>query len=118
MSQQMSVSDDLALAAYRQAHAAGISAEQQLELWASIGLAIEPILGAWQAGEGATNQLRQRFATVDSPTGRKRVFDYLDSGPFPRFKADPDRPGTFVRTDANGTQSLCRFVDGRLEDVP
>jgi hypothetical protein len=47
---------------------------------------------------------------VDSPEGRERVADLLESGPFPHYESHPDRPGLLVRIDANGTRTVGRFV--------
>jgi hypothetical protein len=55
--------------------------------------------------------------SVDSPEGRQRVADLLESGPFPHYQAHPDRPGLLVRIDANGDRTVGRFVNRQFQSV-
>ena len=58
------------------------------------------------------------LASVDSPEGRKRVADYLESRPFPHYEPDAARPGLLIRIDSDGTRAVGRFVDRRFHVVP
>ena len=114
MSQPISLSDELVGDARRSAEVAQRSIEGQIELWAHLGRAIEPLLdGAralalWQAG--AVRPLSECLASVDSDEGRRRVRAYLDSQPFPHYEAVPEAPDLLIRTDADGTRTVGRFV--------
>ena len=49
--------------------------------------------------------------SVDSPEGRRRVGEYLQSRPFPHFEPAPDLPGMLVRIEADGSRTVGRFVN-------
>ncbi len=56
--------------------------------------------------------LSEMIATVDTPEGRQRVFDYLKTLPFPHFEAIPGAR-MFVRIESDGTRAVGRFVGRR-----
>src|SRR4029077_325121 len=94
----------------------------QIEFWAQLGRAIEPLLAGSRAlarrRAGAAVPLAQRLASVDSAAGRRRVVEYLESGPFPRYQPVPGSPGLVVRFDADGKRTLGRFVGREFLAVP
>ncbi len=59
---------------------------------------------------GAAVPLSKCLAEVDTPEGRRRVKEYLDSRPFPHFEAAPGGSGLLVRIEADGTKTVGRFV--------
>ena len=87
----MKISDELMLDARLTAEIAERSIAGQIEFWAQLGRAIEPLLEGSRAlalrRAGAAVPLSERLASVDSPAGRQRVVEYLESGPFPRYQA-------------------------------
>jgi hypothetical protein len=68
-------------------------------------------------GEGKYRPLSECLASVDTPEGRQRVFDYLNSLPFPHYEAVAGRPGLLLRIDADGTRTVGRFVDREFRAV-
>ena len=58
------------------------------------------------------------LASVDSAAGRRRVVEYLESGPFPHYQAVPGTPGVVVRVDVDGTQTRGRFVGREFQTDP
>lgn len=87
----------------------------QIEFWAALGKSIEPLLRgdralALRAG-GQERPLSEIVATVDSPTGRQRVADHLAQRPYPHYKPVPGRPERVCRIEADGSETVGRFVN-------
>jgi hypothetical protein len=114
MSESISLSDELVSEARRTAEIAERSIEGQIESWAQLGRAIEPLLDGGRAlalrHAGAIRPLSECLASVDSDQGRQRVQAYLDSLPFPHYEAVPEAPNLLIRTEADGTRTVGRFV--------
>lgn len=53
--------------------------------------------------------LSECLESVDTPEGRKRVADFLDTLPFPHFEPHPGQTGILVRVDADGRRTTGRF---------
>lgn len=91
----------------------------QIEFWARLGRAVEPLLNGAQAlalrRAGDARPVSELLASVDAPEGRRRVAEYLESEPFPHYAPAPDRPGMLVRTDADGTRTVGRFVNRQFK---
>jgi hypothetical protein len=119
MGQPVKVSDELLLDARLTAEIAERSIAGQIEFWAQLGRAIEPILQGAQSlalrRAGAARPLSACLESVDSPEGRRRVAEHLASLPFPHYEPAPDSPGLLVRIDADGTRTLGRFVNRQFE---
>lgn len=119
MSQPVKLSDELVLDARLISKTAKRSIAGQIEYWSQIGRAVEPLLQGDQAlaliRSGAARPLSELLASVDSPAGRSRVADHLESLPFPHYEPDPDAPGRLIRTDADGTRTRGRFVNRRFQ---
>src|SRR2546422_9452915 len=115
MSQPVKLSDEIVLDARLTAEIAERSITGQIEFWAQLGRAIEPLLAGGRAlalrRAGAVRPLSQCLASVDSDEGRQRVAAYLHSRPYPHYESAPDAPGLLVRIDEDGTRTLGRFVD-------
>ncbi len=118
MSQPVKLSDELVLEARLTSEVAERSIAGQIEYWAQLGRAIEPLLRGAQAlalrRAGAARPLSERLESVDSPTGRRRVMEHLERRPFPHYEPAPDAPGLLVRIEADGTRTLGRFVNRRF----
>ena len=121
MSQPVKISDELLLDARLIAEVAERSIAGQIEYWAQLGRAIEPLLEGSRAlalrRAGAAIPLSQRMLTVDSSAGRQRVASYLESKPFPHYESAPDAPGLLVRIDENGNRTVGRFVGREFQTV-
>lgn len=114
MSQLVELSDDLVLDARLMAEATKPSAAEQIEFWAQLGRAIEPLLQRAQLlalrRAGAARPLSACLKSVDSCEGRRRVADYVQAQRFPHYEPAPDAPDLLVRIDADGTRTVGRFV--------
>ena len=93
----------------------------QVEFWARLGRAIEPLLQGAQVlalcRSGAARPLSECIESVDTPVGRRRVAEYLAMEPFPHFEPADGKPAFLMRIDADGGRTLGRFVSRRFEAV-
>ena len=110
----MKLSDELVLDARITAEVSERSIAGQIEFWARLGRAVEPLLKGTHVmalqRAGAARPLSQCIGTVDSEAGRQLVADYLEAQPFPHYAASTDHAGLLVRTEADGSQTPGRFV--------
>jgi hypothetical protein len=106
-------SDSLILEARLAAEPRNRSIDDQVELWARLGRAVDDVLGGPRIAEmmrnGTIKPLSECVASIDTPEGRARFFAYLETLPFPHFKAHPDKPNLLIRIETDGTQSVGRF---------
>jgi len=121
MSQPVKLSDELVLDARLISEVADRSIAGQIEHWAQLGRAVEPLLRGEQAlalrRAGAAEPLSALLESVDSPPGRRRVRSYLERRPYPHYEPAPDDPGLLLRIEADGTRTLGRFVNKRFQPV-
>ena len=121
MSQPVKVSDNLLLDARLAGESMHRSIAGQVEFWACLGRAVEPLLQGAQAlalcRSGAARPLSECIAEVDTPAGRLRLSEYLATEPFPHYEAATDTPGLLVRIEFDGTRTTGRFVNRRFEMV-
>jgi len=122
MGQPVKISDELLLDARLMADIAKRSIAGQIEFWAQLGRAIEPLLQGAQAfalqKAGRVKPLSACLREVDSPEGRRRVTDYLKNRPFPHYAPAPGKRGMLVRIDANGGRTVGRFVGRQFKASP
>ena len=115
MSQPVKLSDALVLDARLAGEVLERSIAGQVEFWARLGRALEPLLLGGQAlalcRSAAARPLSACLDAVDSPAGRRRVAEYLQSQPYPHYKPAPGAPGLVVRIEADGKSVVGRFVD-------
>lgn len=120
MSQPVKLSDDLILDARLTGRIAERSIAGQIEFWAQLGRAIEPLLEGAHAlalrQAGAARALSECLETVDTDAGRQRVREYLKSRPYPHYEP-AEAPGLLIRTDADGCRTVGRFVDREFRPV-
>ncbi len=118
MSQPVKLSDNLVLDARVTAEIAERSIAGQIEFWAQLGRAIEPIIEGAQAlalrKAGAVKPLSACLESVDSAEGRRRVAEYLETQPFPHYEPAPDASGMLVRIEADGSRTIGRFVQRKF----
>ena len=120
MSQPVKLSDSLVLDARLTGEVAERSIAGQIEFWAKLGRAVEPLLQGVQAmalgRAGAAKPLSACLDTVDSPAGRRRVMEHLQSRPYPHYEP-ADTPGLLIRISADGKRTLGRFVNRQFQAV-
>jgi len=121
MSQPVKLSDALVLDARVAGEAMERSIAGQVEFWARIGRALEPLLDGAQAislcRSAAARPLSDCLNSVDSPEGRRRVSEFLERQPFPHYEAHPRRPGLLIRIEASGKRTPGRFVNRRFRPL-
>ena len=121
MSQPVKLSDALVLDARLAAEGFERSIAGQVEFWARLGRAIEPLLQGAQAlalsRNAAAFPLSSCIKTVDSPEGRRRVSEFLLSQPYPHYEPVADSPGLLVRIEENGRRTVGRFVNREFVPV-
>ena len=119
MSQPVKLSDGLVLDARLAGQAFERSLTGQVEFWARLGRAIEPLLQGAQAlalcRKAAAQPLSALLDSVDDVAGRSRVVAYLETQPFPRYEPAPDGKGLLVRVEADGSRTLGRFVNRQFQ---
>jgi len=122
MSQPVKISEELVLNARLLGPIAKRSIAGQIEFWAQLGRAIEPLLQGAQAyalqKAGRAKPLSACLKSVDSPPGRRRVYDYLRSRPFPHYEPAPNKPGMLVRIEAGGKRIVGRFLGRQFKPSP
>src|SRR5580692_8609805 len=121
MSQPVKLSDALVLDARLAGEAFERSITGQVEFWARLGRAIEPLLQGTQVlalcRNAAARPLSECLDTVDSPAGRTRVAQYLAEQPFPHYEPAQGAPGLLVRIEADGKRTVGRFVNREFKVV-
>lgn len=120
MGQPVKLSDALVLDARLCGELTERSIAGQIELWAALGRAIEPVLGYEQTLDlrrrGAARSIADCLASVGTDPGRTRLATVLEKRPYPHYEAAPGAPGWIVRIDATGERVRGRFV--RRQFVP
>jgi len=115
MGQPVRITDNLILEARLAGEIEDRSIAGQIEFWAHLGQALEPLLQGAQVlalrRAGRVKPLSACIESVDTEEGRRRVKDYLEQLPFPHYEPAPDRPGMLVRIEADGRRSIGRFVN-------
>lgn len=119
MSQPVKVSDALLLDARVAGEVVERSIAGQIEFWAKIGRALEPLLRGDHVlalcRAGKVKPLSACLESVDSPAGRQRVFEHLKIGPYPHYEAATAAPGLLVRIEADGKRTVGRFVNRQFQ---
>ena len=118
MPQPVKLSDALVLDARLSAEVEQRSIAGQVEYWASLGKLIDAMLDGKTRTDAlkksGVKPLSELIASVGSAEGDARLNTYLESEPFPHFEPHPTRRGMLIRTDAQGKQSVGRFVDRKF----
>jgi hypothetical protein len=120
MGQPVKISEALVLDARLTGDVAERSIAGQIEYWARLGRAIEPLLRGDKAlalrRAGDFKPLSECLRCVDSPEGRRRVAEHLKSRPYPHYES-ADSPGLLVRIESNGKRTIGRFVNREFQPV-
>ena len=121
MSQPVKLSAELVLDARLVAALEDRSIAGQIEFWAHLGKAIEPLLqGAHVLALRKMGQARPLSAcleSVESAEGRRRLKEHLSGLPFPHYEPHPVRRGLLIRTEENGKKTVGRFVNRKFKAV-
>lgn len=121
MSLPVRLSDALVLDARMTSKAVHRSISGQVEFWASIGRAIEPLLLGEQVialcRTATARPLSACLQSVDSPEGHRRLADFLKTQPYPHYEPHPDGHGLLIRVDADGKRYVGRFVNRKFKLV-
>ena len=121
MSQPVKLSDSLVLDARTAGGVLERSIAGQVEFWARLGRSVERLLQGEQVlalcRDAAARPLSACLESVDSPEGRRRLAEVLNSRPFPHFKPHPRRRGLLIRTDEDGKRTVGRFVNRQFRPV-
>jgi hypothetical protein len=114
MSQPVKLSDVLVLDARLTGEIAERSIAGQIEYWANLGRAIEPLLQGHQAlalcKRAGARPLSECLAAADTARGRRRLEKYLETLPYPHYEPAADKPGFLVRIDNSGKRTVGRFI--------
>jgi hypothetical protein len=118
MSQPVKLSDGLVLDARLVGEVAERSIAGQIEFWAGLGRAIEPLLRMPDILAlrkiGGPQPLSTCLEDVDSSAGRQRVANYLKTRPFPHYEQEGNH---LVRIDKDGTRTAGRFVNRKFQPL-
>lgn len=121
MSAPVRLSDDLVLDARLLGNVLHRSISGQVEFWANIGRAIEPLLRGPQrillSQSAKATPLSSCLKSVDSPEGERRLANYLRSQPYPHYEPAPQGHGLLMRIEADGSRSVGRFVNREFRIV-
>ena len=119
MSQPVKLSDVLVLDARLTGQIAERSIAGQIEYWVNLGRAIEPLLQGDQAlalcKMAAARPLSECLASVDTPKGRIRMANYLDTLPYPHYEPASNKTGFLVRIEENGKRTVGRFINRQFQ---
>jgi hypothetical protein len=119
MSQPVKLSDSLVLDARLAAEVVERSIAGQIEFWARIGRAVEPLLQGAQVmalcRDASAQPLSACLDSVDSTKGRRRVAEFLRTQPYPHYEPAPGAPGLLVRIEAGGQRTVGRFVNRKFQ---
>lgn len=61
--------------------------------------------------------LGEILAEVDSPVGKERLQNYLESLPYPHYSEHPTLYGFFIRTDKDGKQTTGMLVNREFIEI-
>ena len=121
MGQPVKLSDELVCDARSTAKWTERSIAGQIEFWAQLGRSLEPLLRGDRAmalrRAGGIRSLSAAIADVDTPEGKQRVHEYLQSRPFPHFEPLGGKSGLLRKIDEDGTETIGRFVNRVFEPV-
>ena len=122
MSQPVKLSDSLVLDARLTSVLAERSIAGQIEFWARLGRAVEPLLNGERAlalrKSGDATPLSEMLTAVDSSQGRRRVAEFLGAQPFPHYEPAPGQPGLLARIEADGQRTIGKFVNRQFRPAP
>lgn len=117
MSQPVKLSDTLVNDARATSALSERSIAGQIEFWAQLGRAIEPLLYGDEVltlrKRGQTLSLTEVLSSVDASAGKQRLNDHLQQLPYPHYEPTAEAD-LLIRIEEDGTRTLGRFIDGEF----
>lgn len=93
----------------------------QVEYWATLGRALEPMLSGRQMRalieSPPPKPLSECVRAVGTVEGDEMVRRYLESRPFPHYEPAPGAPGLLAQIEADGTRTIGKFVNREFKAV-
>jgi len=121
MGQPVKLSDDLILKARLTGKTMQRSIAGQVELWARIGQAIEPLLQSQQSkallDAVPAKPVSECVKIIGTEEGNERLRRYLKTRPFPHYEPAPGLRRMLIRIDADGKRTVGRFVNRVFKPV-
>jgi len=115
MPQPVKLSDTLVLDARLCSEMTERSIAGQIEFWAGLGKAIEPLLRFDDVlrlrRKGKAESLNECLAAVGTSAGKRRLASVLGKRAFPHYEPDPKQAGVLIRIEAGGRRTRGRFVN-------
>jgi len=119
MSQPVKLSDSLVMDARLTSEWGERSIAGQIEFWAGLGRAIEPLMRLPDVlalrKAGTVKSISACLAEVGTAAGARRVTAYLKARPYPHYESVAGAPGLLVRIDEDGTRTKGRFVNRQFK---
>ena len=119
MSQPVKLSDALVLDARLTGRAAERSIAGQIEFWAKLGRAVEPLIQGVQSmalsNAADARPLSECIESVGTKIGQQRLAEHLRTLPFPHYEPAPGSPGLLIQIDEDGARRTGRFVNRKFK---
>ena len=118
MGQPVKLSDSLVLDARQTGKVAERSIAGQIEFWAAIGRAVEPLLRTDRLLAlkrlGSERPLSECLERVGTPAGDKQLSEMLKEIPFPHYRPAPGKAGLLLQVEEDGTEKVGRFFNRKF----
>jgi hypothetical protein len=119
MSQPVKLSDALVLDARLTGRTAERSIAGQIEFWAKLGRAVEPLIQGVQSmalsRAAEARPLSECIVAVGTARGEQQRAEYLGTLPYPHYEPAPSAPGLLIRIAEDGTRHTGRFVNRKFK---
>jgi len=118
MGQPVKLSDQLVLDARQVGRVAERSIAGQIEFWAAIGRAVEPLLRTDRVLAlkrlGTEKPLSECLKAPGTPDGNKQLSQTLQENPYPHYRPAPGKAGFLLRVEEDGTETCGRFYNRKF----
>ena len=118
MGQPVKLSDELVLDARQVGAVAERSIAGQIEFWAALGRAVEPLLKTDRVLAlkrlGAERPLSQCLKAPGTPAGNRKLAQALQETPYPHYRPAPGKAGWLLRVEEDGTETRGRFQNRKF----
>lgn len=118
MGQPVKLSDQLVLDARQVGEVAERSIAGQIEFWAAIGRAVEPLLRTDRVLAlkrlGTEKPLSQCLKAPGTPAGNRQLSHTLQETPYPHYRPAPGKAGLLLRVEEDGTETCGRFYNRKF----
>ena len=118
MGQPVKLSDELVLDARQVGAVAERSIAGQIEFWAALGRAVEPLLKTDRVLAlkrlGAERPLSQCLKAPGTSAGNRKLAQALQETPYPHYRPAPGKAGWLLRVEEDGTETRGRFQNRKF----